>query len=83
MTSITIHNLDSELQTRIKEQAMVQGLSLNKTIKNLLRKSLGITRKGEKKSDFSRFCGVWSDKEFKEFEKNTQQFEVIDEEEWK
>lgn len=82
MKSITVHNLDNELHNGIKEHAQMYGLSLNKTIKKLLKKSLGISTT-KKKNDFSKFVGVWSDKEFKEFEKNTQQFEVIDEEEWK
>ena len=42
MKSITIHGLDGKLYERIKEKAKRQGLSLNRTIKNLLEKSLGI-----------------------------------------
>lgn len=80
--SITIHNLDETLAQMIEQRAKEEGNSLNKTIKELLRKSLGIS-KNQKRADFSEFCGLWSDEEFKEFEENTKIFERIDPEDWK
>lgn len=84
MKSITIHQLDNTLAARIQERADKNGLSLNKTIKNLLAEALGINQNvKKKKNDFSEFYGVWSEKDLKEFEKNTADFERIYHEDWK
>ena len=84
MKSITVHDLDNELYASLRSQATSQGLSLNKTIKQILRESLGLTHKLAKKRDFSKFVGVWSKKEADEFDKIiNEEFENIDEEDWK
>lgn len=84
MKSITIHQLDDTLASRIQEEANKTGHSINKTVKRLLAESLGITIKPKKKNDFSEFYGVWSDKEAKEFNKIIEDsFERIDPEDWK
>lgn len=83
MKSITVHGLDSELYTSLRSQAISQGLSLNKTIKEILRKSLGLTHKRAERGDFSKFFGVWSKKEADKIEKVLEDFEKIDEEDWK
>ena len=60
MTSITIHNLDTTLDQLIRQQALEAGKSLNQTIKDLLRKALGIVKKHKKKDhreDFKEFFG--------------------------
>jgi len=81
MKSITIHDLDSDLYKSIQSQAMSQGISLNKTIKQILRRSLGFTKKRVERRDFSKFYGVWSKKEADEFDKIiNEEFENIDEE---
>ena len=84
MKSITIHGLDALLYERIKEKAKSQGLSLNKTIKNLLEKSLGIgTSKNDHREDFIEFFGAWSEGDAKEFDVSIQDFEKIDPGDWK
>lgn len=84
MKSITIHGLDDPLDKLIRQKARDSGLSLNKTIKKLLRDSLGISdRKRDNKQLFKDLVGVWSKKDLKEFEQNTKDFEKIDAEDWK
>jgi len=83
MKSITIHDLDSDLYKSIQSQAMSQGISLNKTIKQILKRSLGLTKKRAEKRDFSKFVGVWSKKEADAIDKVLEDFEKIDEEDWK
>lgn len=83
MKSITIHDLDKELYASLQSQATSQSTSLNKTIKQLLRKSLGLTQKRAEKRDFSKFFGVWSKKEADAIDKVLEDFEKIDEEDWK
>jgi hypothetical protein len=85
MKSITIHGLDARLYERIKEKAKRQGLSLNKTIKKLLEKSLGIDshEKNGHRQDFMDLFGVWPRDEVEEFAKSIEEFEQIDAEDWK
>jgi hypothetical protein len=84
MKSITLHGLDNKLYERIKEKAQRQGLSLNKTIKNLLEKSLGIKNHdgADHREDFIEFCGVWTEAEAKEFAGVIEDFEKIDPRDW-
>lgn len=79
MKSITIHGLDDALDRLIQEKADQEGASLNKTIKKLLQQSLGLSKQPQK-HDFSAFCGIWSKKEYEEFERSIKDFERIDRE---
>jgi hypothetical protein len=83
MTSITIHGLEDPLDSLIREKARQQGISLNKTIKQLLAESLGISKDIKKSQhDFADLCGVWSSEDLKEFTHNTQEFSVTDPKDW-
>lgn len=80
MSSITIHNFDEELRKTLTDYSAGQGLSLNKSVKKLLRKALGI---GEaKKEDFSDLCGAIDKKEAQDLIKALSDFEKIDKEDW-
>jgi len=70
MKSITIHKIDDDLVRGITDRARRHGLSLNKTIKNLLKEALGLTNDGEKnhRKDFQSLLGSWTDEDIKEFE---------------
>jgi len=81
MKSITIHNLDEKTAKLIEEQSRMSGLSLNKTIKNVLNQALGLAPE-KRNEDFSEFLGLWSEEEFNQFEKNTSEFNRIDESDW-
>lgn len=84
MKSITIHDLDDVLDKKIREKAKSQGLSLNKTIKKLLEKSLGINRgKGkDHREDFIDLFGSWSSEDLDEFKKAISDFEKVDPKDW-
>jgi hypothetical protein len=84
MKSITIHGMDTKLYERIKEKAERQGLSLNKTIKKLLEKSLGIKEKqtNDRKKDFMEFCGVWSQSDADTFSETIEDLGKIDPKDW-
>jgi hypothetical protein len=84
MKSITIHGLDTQLYERIKEKADHQGLSLNKTIKALLSKSLGIKENpiNARKKDFMEFFGAWDKNDADAFAKAIEDLEQIDPKEW-
>lgn len=83
MTSITIHKLDKELEKRIRSEAKKQGLSLNQTIQETLRKAFGIEKpKSKKEKVFKKYCGIWKPSEIKEFKAATEVFERIDTDQW-
>lgn len=83
MTSITIHGLEDPLDSLIRERARHQGLSLNKTIKQLLAESLGISHAMPKNRDnFADLCGIWSSEDLEEFTHNTQEFSATDLKDW-
>ena len=85
MKSITIHSLDDELDKEIREKAKNQGTSLNKTIKRLLEKALGLksTKEPNHKDEFMDLFGVWSKEDYLEFFESTEDFNRVDPEDWK
>lgn len=81
---MTIHNLDPEVERRIREEARQKGQSLNQTIKRILAEAVGGTNEERaKKSEFAEFCGNWSDADVKEFEEAIADLERVKPEEWK
>jgi len=85
MTTLTVHALDATLSHKLKSYAAEQQKSLNQSVKELLAVALGITapRKKDHRDEFIDLCGVWSDKEVREFQKNTACFSEIEEGMWK
>ncbi len=67
MKSITIYNLDDSLDSEIKKLAYKKGISLNKTIKDLLKKSFGLDKKNSFRRNFDEFSGIWTKNDEKEF----------------
>ena len=83
MKSITIHNLDDPLNSLIRERARQEGLSLNKTIKKILSVALGVDDTLQHQAnEFSDLSGVWNKEDGNEFDKNTANFGVVDDEDW-
>ena len=84
MKSITIHDLDDSLDALIQEKAREEGLSLNRTVKMLLRKALGLEPGGnsDRRGDFAEFCGGWSKADAAEFERKTKDLRKIDPRDW-
>ena len=74
MKSITLHGIDNQLAELIKSKAESEGLSINKTIKNMLEISLGVKPQDDKKNskDFEGFCGLWTKDDLDEFEERTK-----------
>ncbi|KAF0187844.1 MAG: hypothetical protein FD168_2289 [Desulfobulbaceae bacterium] len=83
MTSITIHGLEDPLDSLIREKARQQGLSLNKTIKQLLAESLGVSTDNTKQQrNFDDLCGIWSPADSEEFIRNTRELSITDPKDW-
>ncbi len=83
MKSITIHKIDDETEKRLTELATKEGISLNRLIKRVLRESLGVEKKStNNKSDFTEFCGIWSEEDLQEFQQKVAPLEKINDEDW-
>ena len=84
MKSITLHNLEDDRVELIERESKDSGLSLNKTIKNLLHKALGTNPKPKKirEEEFSDLLGIWDQEQLDEFSKNTKEFGKINTEDW-
>ena len=83
MKSITIHGLDHSLDSLIRAKAEKEGLSLNKTMKKLLRKALGITEQNENhRQDYAEFLGKWSEQDGLDFQEKIKELDEVDAEDW-
>jgi len=85
MKSITIRGIDDRLQTELEKMAAKEEKSISKTILSLLKKALGIEDKDKfpTYNDLAHLAGTWSEKDEREFNMATEQFNKIDEDIWK
>lgn len=80
--SITIHNLDPDVNRLLDQQAAEQGLSLNQLVKRLLRKALALPGQAPVPlPGFDDFSGLWTKEEAAEFSASVKR--EIDPEDWK
>jgi len=79
--SFTIHNLDQFVYQQIKNEAELLKTSINRTVKLLLSRSLGLNHT-MKKSDFSRYCGKWSKADLQEFNQNQLKLNQVNPQDW-
>ena len=84
MKSITIHGLDESLDRSIRERARKKGLSINKTLKEILSQAFGNSNSicRDRREEFRDLSGVWSVKDVSEFKENLKECESIDMSDW-
>jgi len=84
MKSITIHGLDENLDRTIRNLADREGLSMNKTIKKVLRSALGLDDQGKmtRRQQFTDLFGTWTKQDLAEFQKNTAELAQVDLSDW-
>jgi len=84
MKSITIHGLDELLDRTIRNLADREGLSMNKTIKKVLRSALGLDDQGKmtRREQFTDLFGTWTKQDLEEFQENTADFSRVDPSDW-
>lgn len=84
MSSISIHNLDLSIEQKVKQLAEEKQQSINKTVKEILeeRFKTPACKNGNRKR-FEKFCGIWSDQEYETFCEATEDFDKVEEEDWK
>lgn len=84
MPVLTIRGLDDETTRALKRTAEQKGLSVNGLVVHIIRESLGIEKAGKRSfTDLDHLAGTWSEKEYREFERNTSSFEAIETRLWK
>jgi len=84
MKTISIHGLDKETEKLLKKRAESAGKSVNKTVKELLEKALGLgSARKDHRDEFVEFLGVWTKEEAKQFHKAIEDMEKVDPGDWK
>ena len=85
MKTLTIRNIDDDLNRLLKKKAEESGTSLNSCIINILKEKAGLLKKqfSKKYNDLDELAGTWNKKDYEQFNKNISSFEKIDEEMWK
>ena len=80
---LTVRNVPAELAHALLAEKTRRGESLNKTVIDLLRRSLGLVPDAPYDNGLGRLAGDWSETDLREFERNTKMFDQIDEEPWR
>ena len=84
MKSITIHGIDKETEKLIKKRAKSEDTSVNKVVKGLLAKALGIDKnKQDNREQFLDLFGIWTEDDEKSFFEAIKDLEHVHPEDWK
>jgi predicted CopG family antitoxin len=84
MKSITIHGVGEDVDKLIKKRAKTEARSVNKVVKELIERSLGLDpRRKDNREDFADLCGVWSKEEAAGFLEAVGDLERIDKDDWR
>jgi plasmid stability protein len=84
MKSISVHGIDEETEKKIGERAKSEGKSVNKVVKELIAKALGLgERPPDNRAEFADLCGVWTEEEAAEFAEAVAEFGAVDEKDWR
>jgi hypothetical protein len=84
MKSITIHGIDKETEKLINERAKSAGSSVNRIVKELLAKALGLDKdKVDHRDELLDLFGVWTEEDERQFLEAVRELEVIRAEDWK
>jgi hypothetical protein len=84
MKSITVHGIDKETEKLIKERAKSAGTSVNKIVKELLAKALGIGKdKPDYRDEFLDLFGVWTEDDERQFLEAAKDLETVEPGDWR
>jgi Arc/MetJ family transcription regulator len=88
---LTVRGVDGPLERRLRAEARQRGLSINRTVLQLLRHAVGIeggtpgssrTSEAVRLTDLDRLAGTWSSKDAREFDEALATMRRIDGEQW-
>jgi plasmid stability protein len=77
---LTVRNLPEDLSAALEREKRRRGVSLNQTVIDLLRQSLGVA--GNRSNGLARLAGTWTEAEHRRFLDEIQVFETIDPDLW-
>ena len=83
MKTMTIRNVPPDLAAALDGERRRRGLSLNRTVLELMRQALGLGEDRPHSNGLRHMAGTWSEAEFRQFEKNVAPFARIDDEIWR
>lgn len=83
MKALTIRNVDPTLAKALERERARRGQSLNQTVLEVLRQSLGVSAGGRRSNGLRELAGSWSARDKAEFDAATQMFSEIDAELWR
>jgi len=78
---LTVRNLPKDVSAALDREKRRRGTSLNQTVVDLLRLSLGVAT--VRSNGLRRLAGTWTEAEHREFLARVQVFETIDQDLWK
>jgi len=82
MKTVSLRGIDEEMEKILKKEAQKAETSLNTTILNLIRESIGLRKRHKVYQDLDELAGTWNEKDEEIFKENTQFFDKIDKETW-
>ena len=82
MKTLTIRNVPPDLAAALDGERHRRGLSLNRTVLELMRQALGLDGDRAHSNGLRQMAGTWSEAEFRQFEKNAAPFTRLDDELW-
>lgn len=83
MKALTVRNVDPALAKAIERERLRRGTSLNETILDVLRRSLGVGPGARRSNGLREHAGTWTAKEREDFDASVQVFEQLDPELWR
>jgi hypothetical protein len=84
MKSITVHGIDKETEKLINQRAKSSRTSVNKIVKELLTRALGLGKdKNDHRDDFLDLFGVWTETDERQFLEAVKDLEGVHPEDWK
>ena len=84
MKSISVHGIDEETEKKIGERAKSEGKSVNRIVRELIAKGLGLGEKPpDNRAEFADLCGLWTEAEAAEFMELVADLEIVDPREWR
>ena len=78
---LTVRGIPREVALALEKEKRRRGSSLNQTVIDLLRSSLGVS--GERRNGLAKLAGTWTEAQHREFLAHMKPFEEIDGELWK
>jgi hypothetical protein len=83
MRHLTVRNVPLDLGAALQREKRRRGSSLNQTVIDLLRQSLGVGRDAPRRSGLAQLAGTWSAEEHARFESAVADLERLDADLWR